>query len=122
MRMVAKQIYSLEFQMVRNHIFSSLFGVVIGIAGVFLHNAYRPFGFVVSAIALVLGSYLTKEMYQSKLSFIFFAAGWLFVVIRGATVGNGDELLVEGNSYGTSLLLGGFIWLLVSLIRFNKNK
>jgi hypothetical protein len=120
--MAAKQIYSLEFQMARNHIFSSLFGIVIAIAGVFLHNAYRPIGFIVSAIALILGSYLIKEMYQSKISLIFFAAGWLFVVIRGATVGNRDELLVEGNSYGTSLLLGGFIWLLLSLIRFNKNK
>jgi hypothetical protein len=108
--------------MIRNHIFSLLFGAVVGVAGVFLHNAYRPFGFIVSAIALTLGVYLDKAMYQSKTSFLFFAAGWLFVVIRGATVGNGEELLVEGNSYGTSLLLGGLVWLLWSLIRFSKNQ
>ncbi len=108
--------------MIRNHFFSAIFGAIVGIAGVFLHNAYRPIGFLVSAIALTLGSYLVKQMFQSKISFLFFAAGWLFVVIRGATVGNGDELLVEGNSYGTSLLLGGFIWLHWSLIRFNKDK
>ena len=108
--------------MIRNHFFSAIFGAIVGIAGVFLHNAYRPIGFLVSAIALTLGSYLVKQMFQSKISFLFFAAGWLFVVIRGATVGNGDELLVEGNSYGTSLLLGGFIWLLWSLIRFKKDK
>ncbi len=108
--------------MIRNHFFSAIFGAIVGIAGVFLHNAYRPIGFLVSAIALTLGSYPVKQMFLSKISFLFFAAGWLFVVIRGATVGNGDELLVEGNSYGTSLLLGGFIWLLWSLIRFNKDK
>lgn len=108
--------------MIRNHFFSLLFGAIVGVAGVFLHNAYRPIGFLVSAIALILGSYLVKQMYQSKVSFLFFAAGCLFVVIRGASVGNGDELLVEGNSYGTSLLLGGFIWLLWSLIRFSKDK
>ncbi len=108
--------------MIRNYIFSVLFGAIVGIAGVFLHNAYRPIGFIVSAIALTLGSYLVKQMYQSKISFLLFAAGWLFIVIRGASVGNGDELLVEGNSYGTSLLLGSFIWLLWAIIRFNKNK
>jgi hypothetical protein len=49
-----------------------------------------------------------------------FALGWLFIVIRGASTGNGGELLVEGNSYGTFLLLGGIIWLLIAFARSLK--
>ena len=105
--------------MLRNLI-SLLFGAAIGISGVFLHNAYRPVGLIVSGIALIFATYLLKEMYRTRSSFLLFALGWLFIVITGASTGNGGELLVEGNSYGTFLLLGGIIWLLIAFARSLK--
>jgi len=35
-------------------IISILFGAGVGVSGVFLHNSYRPFGLIVSLIALLL--------------------------------------------------------------------
>lgn len=105
--------------MFRN-LMSALFGVFVGISGVFLHNAYQPFGLIVSSIALILATYLIREMYRSRASFLWFTLGWLFIVIRGATTGNGEELLVEGNGYGTFLLLGGVAWLVISFARVSR--
>jgi hypothetical protein len=105
--------------MFRN-ISSALFGVCVGISGVFLHNAYRPFGLIVSSIALIIATYLIKEMYRSRASFLWFTFGWLFIVVRGATTGNGEELLVEGNGYGTFLLLGGVAWLVIAFARASR--
>jgi hypothetical protein len=109
-----------ELEIMFRNLLSLFFGIAIGISGVFLHNAYQPVGLIVSGIALILATYLLREMYRSRTSFLLFAAGWLFIVIRGATTGNGDELLVEGNFYGTWLLLGGIAWLLVAFVRSSK--
>lgn len=105
--------------MLRNLI-NLLFGAGIGISGVFLHNAYRPFGLIISSVALMLATYLLREMYRTRTSFLFFAIGWLFIVVRAASTGNGGELLVEGNGYGTFLLLGGIVWLLIAFARTSK--
>ncbi|NDB08333.1 MAG: hypothetical protein EBX97_06660 [Actinobacteria bacterium] len=101
-------------------IVSTLFGVGVGISGVFLHNSYRPFGLVVSLIAIVTGAYLLREMYRSTLCSWLFLIGWALVVVRGSTVGNGGELLVEANLYGNSFVLGGAALMLIFTLRAGK--
>jgi len=46
-----------------------------------------------------------------------FGAG---VVIRGSTVGNGGELLVEANLYGNSFVLGGAALIVMLTLRARK--
>lgn len=89
------------------NIVAALFGAGVGVSGVFLHNSYRPVGLVVSLIAIAIGAYLVREMYRSTLCSWLYLIGWSLVVIRGSTVGNGGELLVEANLYGNSFVLGG---------------
>ena len=101
-------------------IVSTLFGVGVGISGGFLHNGYRPFGLVVSLIAIVTGAYLLREMYRSTLCSWLFLIGWALVVVRGSTVGNGGELLVEANLYGNSFVLGGAALMLIFTLRAGK--
>jgi hypothetical protein len=45
---------------------SLLFGALVGVSGTFLHNAYRPFGLIVSLLALLLGLRLVRNMYLSS--------------------------------------------------------
>lgn len=100
--------------------FSTLFGIAIGISGVLLHNAYRPFGLAASLIALILGGYLVRESRRSRLHSWLYLAGWLLMVVRGSTVGNGGELLIEANSYGNLFVFGGFALILIFTIRSKK--
>jgi hypothetical protein len=102
------------------NIISALFGAGVGVSGVFLHNSYRPIGLVVSLIAIVTGAYLVREMYRSTLCSWLFLIGWSFIVIRGSTVGNGGELLVEANLYGNSFVLIGAALIVVLTLRARK--
>ncbi|NDA82217.1 MAG: hypothetical protein EBY01_04030 [Actinobacteria bacterium] len=66
------------------------------------------------------GAYLLREMYRSTLCSWLFLIGWALVVVRGSTVGNGGELLVEANLYGNSFVLGGAALMLIFTLRAGK--
>ncbi len=101
-------------------IFSILFGGGVGVSGVFLHNSYRPLGLIVSLIALLLGAYLVREMYCSRLNSWLYLAGWVFVIIRASSIGNGGEILIEANLFGNLLVLLGAALLIGFTLRFRK--
>lgn len=100
---------------------SLLFGALVGISGTFLHNSYRPIGLIVSLLALVLGLRLMRNMYRSKFLLSLFACGWIFIVVRASTLGNGGEVLIEANLYGNLLVFGGVGLLVIGLLQKIKN-
>lgn len=101
-------------------IIAAIFGLLIGISGTFLHNSYRPLGVSVSLLAVWLGSRLVRNMYQSQSANFLFAIGWFLVIVRGSTLGNGGEILIEANVYGNIIVFGGAGLLMLSLLR-SKN-
>lgn len=99
-------------------LFASLvFGILVGISGTFLHNSYHPLGVIVSLFAVWLGSRLVRNMYQSRSMNLLFALGWFLVIVRGSTLGNGGEILIEANLYGNLLVFGGAGLLTLSMLR-----
>ena len=94
-----------------------IFGALVGVSGTFLHNSYRPFGLFVSILALFLGLKMATNMNRTKLSQLAFIVGWLFVIVRASTLGNGGEVLIEANLYGNSLVFGGILLCFVTLVR-----
>ena len=96
---------------------SLLFGAFVGISGTFLHNGYRPFGLIVSLLALVMGTRLVRNMYLSKMANAFFALGWLLIIVRASTLGNGGEILIEANNFGNLFVFGGMAIIAISLLR-----
>lgn len=96
---------------------SLIFGVLVGISGTFLHNSYHPLGVLVSLFAVWLGSRLVRNMYQSRSTNLLFALGWFLVIVRGSTLGNGGEILIEANLYGNLLVFGGAALQTLSLLR-----
>ena len=101
-------------------IISILFGAGVGVSGVFLHNGYRPFGLIVSLIALLLGAYLVREMYRSRLNSWLYLAGWVLVIIRASSIGNGGEILIEADLFGNLLVLLGAALLIGFTLRSRK--
>lgn len=89
----------------------------VGVSGVFLHNGYRPLGIFVSLFAIWLGARLVRNTYRSQRSNLLFASGWVAVIIRGSTLGNGGEILVEANIFGNLLVFGGAAILMLGFIR-----
>ena len=101
-------------------VISILFGAGGGVSGVFLHNSYRPFGLIVSLLALLLGAYLVREMYRSRLNSWIYLAGWVLVIIRGSSIGNGGEILIEANLFGNLFVLLGAALLIGFTLRSRK--
>jgi hypothetical protein len=98
------------------HLRSALFGALIALAGTFLHNSYQPVGLIVSLVALVWSLYLVGQMYKGRSHLFAFSLAWIAVIIRGSMIGNGNELLIEGNSYGNLFAFGGSLTIAVMII------
>ena len=99
-----------------NFLKALFFGALIGFCGVLLHNFTPPFGYITSLILTLLGIKVVGQRFFYLRYQIYAAASWLAVVIRAGTPGNGDEILVYGNTYGNLFLLGGFIAIVTALI------
>jgi hypothetical protein len=98
---------------------SVIFGALVGVSGTFLHNGYRPIGLLVSLLALILGARLVRNMYLSKVASACYALGWILVIVRASTLGNGGEILIEANGFGNTFAFGGLALLAVSQFRRN---
>lgn len=100
---------------------SAIFGALIGVSGTFLHNSYRPAGLVISLLALVIALQQLTKMYSSKSLQFIFVLGWIFVVVRASTLGNGGEVLIEANLYGNLFVFGGIAIAFLGLLRRIKS-
>lgn len=100
---------------------AGVFGVLVGISGTFLHNSYRPIGILVSLFAIYLALKLVKNMQNSKFPQLIFVIGWLFIVVRASTLGNGGEVLIEANLYGNMFVFGGMAIAFLALLRKTKS-
>jgi hypothetical protein len=84
-------------------------GAASAIAATLIHQSLPPLGAIVAIILTYtaiwwLGRYLGKKRYK----FLALAA-WIIVIIRAGTFGAGEELLIQGDNAGSSLLFIGFL-------------
>ena len=100
---------------------AGIFGTLVGISGTFLHNSYRPIGILVSLFAIYLALRLIRNMQNSKFAELLFVIGWLFIVVRASTLGNGGEVLIEANLYGNVFVFGGIAIAVFALLRKSKS-
>lgn len=100
---------------------AGIFGALVGISGTFLHNSYRPIGAIVSLFAVYLALNLVRNMQNSKFTQLLFVIGWLYIVVRASTLGNGGEVLIEANLYGNLFVFGGMAIAFLALLRKAKS-
>ena len=99
------------------YLLSLVFGALVGISGTFLHNGYRPLGVIVSLAAVSMGTRLIRNMYLSKLASALFGIGWIFIIVRASSLGNGGEILIEATLFGNVFVFGGLGLLAISFFR-----
>ena len=102
-------------------IYALLFGIVIGLSGTLLHNSYQPLGLIVSFIAIWWAARLVISMYSSRSALFLFISGWGLVILRASSIGNGGEILIQGNVYGNLFVFGGLTLLALSVVRFPRH-
>jgi hypothetical protein len=98
---------------------SFIAGIVLGLAAVLLHDVAFPFGLILSLIGSGTGVWLLGRAYGKRRYKFVAILGWVGIVFNGAAPGVGNELLVQGNTAGSSLVLGGFIILVLASLAKN---
>ncbi|NCV76131.1 MAG: hypothetical protein EB043_01015 [Actinobacteria bacterium] len=94
-----------------------IFGGCVGLSGTLLHNSYPPFGILVSLLAIWIGSSVIRSMFNSRQCDFLFILGWMMLVLRASSLGNGGEILIEANTNGNLFAFGGTALLAISFLR-----
>jgi Flp pilus assembly protein TadB len=98
-------------------LFSLFFGAVTAVAATLIHQTLPPLGVTVALIATYsaiwwLGRYFGKRRYK-----VAALVSWLLVIGKAGSFGAGHELLIQGDSPGSTLLTIGFIAGLIAVFQ-----
>jgi hypothetical protein len=89
------------------YLLALLSGAFTGVIAILIHQSVPPFGVIASLLFSYLAIWLIGRTFAAR-SFKWVAVlGWIAVLLRGSTFGEGQELLVQGDGVGSTLLLLG---------------
>lgn len=91
------------------------YGALLGASATLLHLLLFPLGLILGLIATLLGIWAIGRSSRLQRYKVLAAASWLFVVVQGATLGVGEELLIQGDLAGSLLLLLGTLTLVIAI-------
>jgi len=97
------------------YLLSFLIGGLTAAAGVFLHLSYLPAGLILALAGTAATFWSIGRSYGKSRFKVLALLGWIVVVIDATTYGDGGELLVQGDTAGTTFLVSAFIIVLISV-------
>ena len=98
---------------------SFLAGAATAAIAILLHQSLPPFGVAASIALTYCAIWGIGRHYQSRLLKWVSAFGWIIVILRGSSFGVGQELLVQGDGVGSTLLLLGTFTALIAVAARN---
>ena len=102
-----------------NAIGALIFGAVVGLIGVLLHNSYQPVGILLALIMTAVGVNFAGQLFGARKFKVIAAIAWLAVALRAGTYGLSNEILIISNLYGNIFLLGGVLFATIAAIKKN---
>lgn len=100
-------------------IFSLLSGAATAAIAILLHQSLPPLGVIASLALTYSAIWGIGRHYQSRLLKWVSAFGWIVVILRGSAFGVGQELLIQGDGVGSTLLLLGTLTVLIAVAARN---
>ncbi|MEY4469017.1 MAG: hypothetical protein RLZZ87_341 [Actinomycetota bacterium] len=94
-------------------------GAATAAIAILLHQSVPPLGVIASLIFTYSAIWAIGRRYQSRSLKWAAGAGWIAIILRGATFGTGQELLVQGDGVGSALLLLGTAAVLLAIAARN---
>lgn len=94
---------------------SFLWGGILGVAAVLLHDAYLPFGLLLALLGSGVGIWLLGRAWGMRRYKLLASIAWALMTLRGGSPGVGGELLVQGNFAGNALVVAGFAMLIIAV-------
>ena len=97
-------------------IYAVLVGALLGASATLLHLLLFPLGLTLGLVTAVVGIWAIGRTWRLRKYKVFSAAAWLVVVVQGATLGVGGELLIQGDLAGSLLILLGTFALVLAIL------
>lgn len=94
-------------------IIALLIGALTGAAAALLHLALAPWGLILALVGSWVTIWSIGRLWGKRKLKVFASAAWVVAIFRAGTLGAGNEILVQGDTYGGALLMIGFVGLLV---------
>jgi hypothetical protein len=95
------------------------YGAAAGVVAILLHQSIPPLGVIASLLITYISIWSIGRRYGKRLYKWGAAIGWCAIVIRASTFGAGQELLVQGDAVGSTLLLLGTLVALAAVAARN---
>jgi len=95
--------------------YAALAGALLGASATLLHLLLFPLGLILGLVATVVGIWAIGHTWRLRKFKVIAAAAWLVVVVQGATLGVGGELLIQGDLAGSLLILLGTFSLVLAV-------
>jgi hypothetical protein len=80
-------------------------GVATGVAAIFLHLFAPPVGITLSIIGTFCAIWALGRSYGKRIYKVIGALGWFAIFWKGASLGVGNEVLIQGDNLGNLFLL-----------------
>ena len=96
-------------------IYAGLVGAVLGASATLLHLLLFPLGLILGLVTTVVGIWAIGRAWRLRKFKVGAAGTWLAVVVQGATLGVGGELLIQGDLAGSLLILLGTFSLVLAV-------
>lgn len=90
-------------------------GAATGVIAILLHQSVPPVGVIISLTFSYLAIRYCGRQLSGRIYKWIAATGWIAVVLRGSTFGEGQELMVQGDGVGSTLLLLGTLIVLAAV-------
>jgi len=97
-------------------IYAVVVGALLGASATLLHLLLFPLGLILGLAATVIGIWAIGRTWRLRKYKVLAAGAWLVVVVQGATLGVGGELLIQGDLAGSLLILLGTFALVLAII------
>ena len=97
------------------YLLALLGGAATGVIAILLHQSVPPLGVIISLVFSYLAIRLCGRQFSGRTYKWIAAAGWIAGLLRGASFGEGQELLVQGDGVGSTLLLLGTLVVLAAV-------
>lgn len=89
-------------------IFAILLGAAVAISATLIHQSLPPFGVAIGIASTFISIWWIGRKYGKRRYKLIALISWLAVISRAGSFAVGNELLIQGDSPGSSLLSIGF--------------
>ena len=90
-------------------------GVASGVAAIFLHHFAPPFGIVIATAGTFVAIWSVGRSFGKRFYKLVAATSWLAIFWRGASLGVGNELFIQGDRLGNIFLISSVVALIFAI-------